>query len=529
MQDGATVYGEHFQLRELPFNNTPDPRFFFPTPDHEEALASLIYAVTQSKGFVLLTGEVGTGKTLISRILMRKFGDHVAFAAINNAYLTANDLLAAVCQEFNLDVSLEAGNLRLARALEDHLLDQFSRGRPVALILDEAQNLSDEAFEQLRMIGNLEADDAKLLQIVILGQPELRDRFRSPDLRQLRQRIFRSYHLPALTRELCEAYIVHRLTRAGHPDGHVFDTSAVDAIFEFSSGLPRLINTACDNALLSAYSADQTAIDACFVKTVIDQMLDLEQHAREFEARPPALLVPENEGIQAAPTVTTPARETTHEHRVARQVAMRSADVSSPRRATSNDATATGDQSHQFDSHESRRDAATETSMPSVIPEPDMGRIERLTELVRGLTRDAERAAAVLLESCEPTYPTGARSLPETQLAQPHPGSTSHDLAARQRATRSSGAMQPTPALQSASSVKRFRRPRVGGLRRLLDDSRQTLTALHQIAASAYTNSAPLDPDDVLYRDTDSPESAAGKLAHAAMHVAKVAVTSSTT
>lgn len=213
------MYCEHFQLRELAFNNTPDPRFFFPTPDHEEALASLTYGVTQSKGFVLLTGEVGTGKTLISRILMRKLGDDLAFAVINNSYLTANDLLAAVCQEFNLDVSLEAGNMRLARALEDHLLDQFSRGRPVALILDEGQNLSDEAFEQLRMIGNLEADDAKLLQVVILGQPELRDRFSSPELRQLCQRIFRSYHRPALTREQCEAYIVHRLTVAGHPDG----------------------------------------------------------------------------------------------------------------------------------------------------------------------------------------------------------------------------------------------------------------------------------------------------------------------
>ncbi len=125
MKDGATVYRQHFQLRELPFNNTPDPRFFFPTPEHEEALASLIYAVTQSKGFVLLTGEVGTGKTLVSRILMRKFGDNFAFAAINNSYLSANDLLAAVCQEFNLDVPLESGNMRLARALEDYLLDQF--------------------------------------------------------------------------------------------------------------------------------------------------------------------------------------------------------------------------------------------------------------------------------------------------------------------------------------------------------------------------------------------------------------------
>ena len=523
------MYCEHFQLRELPFNNTPDPRFFFPTPDHEEALASLIYAVTQSKGFVLLTGEVGTGKTLISRILMRKFGDQVAFATISNAYLTADDLLAAICQEFNLDVSLDAGNMRLARALEDHLLDQFSRGRPVALILDEGQNLSDGALEQLRMIGNLEADDAKLLQVVILGQPELRDRFRSPDLRQLRQRIFRSYHLPALTRELCEAYIVHRLTIAGHPDGQVFDTSAVDAIFDFSSGLPRLINTVCDNALLSAYSADQTALDACFIKTVIDQMLDLEQQARKFEARPPALLGPEDESIQAPPIVTTPAQETTHKPRFARQVRGRSADISSPPWATSNEATAAGDQLHQLDIQYSFRDEAAETSMPKVNPEPDTGRIERLTELVRGLTRDAERAAAALSESCEPTYPTGAAPLPETQLAKPHTDSTSHHVAAPQRATRSSGAMQPPRVLQSASSVKGFRRPRGVGLRRLLDDSRKTLTALRQIAAGAYTNSAPSDPDGLLDRDSGSPESAGGKPAHAAKHAARVAAISPTT
>ncbi len=275
---GAIMYASFFGLKELPFNNTPDPRFFFSTPDHEEALASLIYAIGEGKGFVLLTGEVGAGKTLVTRLMLRHFGESIEFASINNTQVNANELLQCVCSEFKIDVDQETTNAGMIHALQDHLLTCFAGNKPVVLMLDEAQALSQQAFEQVRMIGNLEADDAKLLQIVIVGQPELQQRFESHDMRQLRQRMFRSFHLSALSRELTEGYIRHRLSVAGaqYPS-QILTNDAIDVIYEYSQGLPRLINTTCDNALLSAYGADVKTVDAKFVNHVLQQMMSIPQ------------------------------------------------------------------------------------------------------------------------------------------------------------------------------------------------------------------------------------------------------------
>jgi len=267
------MYAEHFGFRELPFNNTPDPRFFYSTPDHEEALASLAYTVQQRKGFVLLTGEVGTGKTLISRLMLRQFGSQIAFAHVNHAVPSAADLLESICAELEIGVEPGSTVARVVRRLHDFLLARFAQDVPVVLVLDEAQNLPDEAFELIRTIGNLEADDAKLLQIVIVGQPELQERFASPQLRQLRQRVFRSFHLTALNRSATEAYIRFRIEVAGGGRQPIFDREAVDRIYEYSQGLPRLINTLCDNALLSAYSADRKSIDGRFLQGVVDQLM----------------------------------------------------------------------------------------------------------------------------------------------------------------------------------------------------------------------------------------------------------------
>lgn len=267
------MYADHFGFRELPFNNTPDPRFFYSTPDHEEALASLIYAIKERKGFVLLTGEIGAGKTLVTRMTLRHFGTQIAFATIHHAVQSCNELMESICTEFELPVEPGMSSTQLTRLLHDFLLAQFAQNVPVVLILDEAQNLKVDAFEQLRMIGNLEADDAKLLQIAIVGQPELQRRFLAPDLRQLRQRVFRSYHLPALNREATEEYIRHRLAVVTETGADVFDAGAIDAICEYSRGLPRIVNTLCDNALLSAYSADRKTIDRAFIASVITQML----------------------------------------------------------------------------------------------------------------------------------------------------------------------------------------------------------------------------------------------------------------
>ncbi|MCH9002157.1 MAG: AAA family ATPase [Planctomycetes bacterium] len=280
------MYAEFFGLRELPFNNTPDPRFFFSTPDHEEALASLVYAVQERKGFVLLTGEVGAGKTLVSRMMLIHFGPRIAFAGIHHAIQSGSDLLEALCSEFQLPVEQGASQNTLIHTLHDFLLAEFSKDVPVVLVLDEAQALTVDAFEQLRMIGNLEADGAKLLQIVILGQPELQQRFSSPEFRQLRQRIFRTFHLPAMTRNLTEEYIRHRLTIAGAPHTDFFDRPAIDRIYKHSNGLPRLINTICDNAMLGAYSANCRRMDDEFIENSVAHMMSLGSDHRSREEGP---------------------------------------------------------------------------------------------------------------------------------------------------------------------------------------------------------------------------------------------------
>lgn len=263
------MYAEFFGLRELPFNNTPDPRYFYSTPDHEEALASLIYAVKQRKGFVLLTGEVGAGKTLVTRLMLRNFGTSIAFANINHAIRDGNDLMESVCTEFELPVQEGMTHSHLVRMLHDYLLSQFAANIPVVLVLDEAQNLPVAAFEELRMIGNLEADSAKLLQIAIVGQPELQKTFATSELRQLKQRLFRSFHLGTLDRRQTEGYIRYRLSVAAASDTGIFTTEAVDLIHEQSHGLPRIINTICDNAMLSAYSSDLHVIDEDLVESVL--------------------------------------------------------------------------------------------------------------------------------------------------------------------------------------------------------------------------------------------------------------------
>ena len=283
------MYASFFGLKELPFNNSPDPRFFFSTPDHEEALASLIYAVTEQKGFVLLTGEVGSGKTLVTRLMLKHFGNSIAFASITNTHVTPNELLHNICAEFDIEVHPSASNAEITRRLQDFLVTSFARNKPVVLMLDEAQALSRKAFEQVRMIGNLEADDAKLLQIVIVGQPELRQRFEANDMRQLRQRIFRSFHLPALNREQTQGYIHHRLGVAGARNvGDTFDDDAIDVIYGYSQGLPRLINTVCDNAMLSAYASDRRLISGVEVRRVICQMMSIAQGGPRFASPPVA-------------------------------------------------------------------------------------------------------------------------------------------------------------------------------------------------------------------------------------------------
>ncbi|MFQ5411405.1 MAG: AAA family ATPase, partial [Phycisphaerae bacterium] len=306
------MYCEFFGLKTAPFNNTPDPRFFYNTPDHEEALASLIYAVEQRKGFVLVTGEVGSGKTLLSRLLLNRFDDSIQSAVLTHTRLTGREFLLAICREFELEVERDATAAELTNCLEEFLLKQYARDRLAVVILDEAQSLPVDSLEELRMLGNLEADDAKLLQVVILGQPELQDAFRSPALKQTYQRIFRTFHLGGLDRDLTAGYIARRLAIAGLAEGRqIFDPDAVDAIFQHSGGIPRMINQICDNALLAAYSDSRKRISARIIHDVVKQMMSLGETGRGEAVSgakspvPPSIDSGVGEGIPAGRTPPT--------------------------------------------------------------------------------------------------------------------------------------------------------------------------------------------------------------------------------
>ncbi len=266
------MYGKFFGLSQMPFNNTPDPRFFFNTPQHEEALASLRYTAEQRKGFILLTGEVGSGKTLMGRLFLEQLGSRAHSASVSNSSLSPRDLLISLCHELRIQVDPADTLPQIRTILQEYLLTEYAKNRIVVVVLDEAQNLPQETFEELRMLGNLESNEAKLLQVVILGQPELLGVFQRPEMQQLQQRLFRSLHLGALSFEETAGYIGHRLAVAGGGGKVDFTAGAIELIHTRSGGMPRLINQLCDHAMLTAYSQSATRIDLSIVQSVVDNL-----------------------------------------------------------------------------------------------------------------------------------------------------------------------------------------------------------------------------------------------------------------
>ncbi len=279
------MYCKYFQLQRLPFNNTPDPSFYYSTPDHEEALATLQYATQERKGFVLVTGEVGAGKTLIGRMFVRQVEDNVSTAVITHTHLNGRELLATICRELSVEITEDMSKLQIIENLQNYLLQEYARDRRVVVLLDEAQNLPEESFEELRMLGNLEADDAKLLQVGILGQPELRERFRQADLRQLEQRLYRQFHLSGMDRQQTYEYIRHRLEVAGCKNEELFTAEAIVELFNASGGIPRIINQICDNALLTAYGQESRVIDGQVISLVLSGDTDTYSVGAEEETR----------------------------------------------------------------------------------------------------------------------------------------------------------------------------------------------------------------------------------------------------
>jgi general secretion pathway protein A len=245
------MYNEFYGFRESPFNITPDPRFLFFSDRHREAFNHILYGIRERKGFIQITGEVGAGKTTVCRAILEELGPKVRTALILNPVLTSTQLLRAILSE----LGLEARNDKVAclHVLNHFLLDQLAAGHDVVLFIDEAQDLDFDLLEQVRLLSNLETDQRKLLQIVLLGQPELREKLDAARLRQLRQRITVRYHLSPLSRPEVERYIQHRIQVAGGNGLPTFNGWALRSIYRYSAGVPRLVNAVCDKALLCGY------------------------------------------------------------------------------------------------------------------------------------------------------------------------------------------------------------------------------------------------------------------------------------
>ncbi len=261
------MYTSFFGLNEKPFAITPDPRYLFMSERHGEALAHLVYGVTESGGFIQLTGEVGTGKTtLVRTLLQNRLPDNADVAVVLNPRLSALEFLETICEELGiLQPEYKGSTKALVDALNKQLLHAYAEGRRVILVVDEAQNLSRDVLEQVRLLTNLETSKQKLLQIILIGQPELRDLLSRDDLRQLAQRITGRYHLEPLAKDETAQYIEHRLRVAGAL-GELFDSGAKREVFRLTDGVPRLINVICDRALLGAYSRELRRVNRRLIR-----------------------------------------------------------------------------------------------------------------------------------------------------------------------------------------------------------------------------------------------------------------------
>jgi general secretion pathway protein A len=255
------MYASFFGLNEKPFSITPDPRFLFLSERHAEALAHLVYGINEAGGFIQLTGEVGTGKTTVVRSLLTQAPKHAEIALILNPRMTPAEFLLAICEELGIGVPpASAGSLKdLVDLLSRHLLSAHAAGKRIVLVVDEAQNLSPDVLEQVRLLTNLETETQKLLQIILIGQPELRELLGRVELRQLAQRITGRYHLDPLSGEEAAAYVRHRLRVAG-ATREVFTAGALREIHRLSGGVPRLINIIADRALLGAFTEDRHVV-----------------------------------------------------------------------------------------------------------------------------------------------------------------------------------------------------------------------------------------------------------------------------
>ena len=280
------MYKEYFGLRDNPFSITPDPRYVYMSPHHREALGHLLYGTGEDGGFVQITGEVGTGKTTLIRTLLEQDMPDVDVALILNPRLDVDEFLAAICDELRIEKPPAPASLKqLVDALNAHLLETHSQGKRTVLIVDEAQHLNRDVLEQVRLLTNLETHRHKLLRIMLVGQPELRELLDREDLRQLAQRITARYHLDSLSPQQTREYVVHRLQVAGGRP-NLFSAAALKDVYRITRGTPRLINVVCDRALLGAYGQGQLQVSRAILRQAAKEVFDQEGQQRSKQDGP---------------------------------------------------------------------------------------------------------------------------------------------------------------------------------------------------------------------------------------------------
>jgi MSHA biogenesis protein MshM len=263
------MYLYHYGIKELPFTLTPNTSYFFGLPSHKEAIQVLLTALKTGEGFIKVTGEVGTGKTLICRKLLNELPKQFIAAYIPNPYLTPTELRRAVASELNVVLTDQADQQEFTQRIQQRLIHLHQENRGVVLIIDEAQALPVESIEALRLITNLETESRKLLQVVLFGQPELKDNLSLPELRQLKQRVTFSYTLQLMDADQVYQYVKHRMNVAGYRGGDLFDRKCCAILFKASKGTPRIVNVLCHKALMLAYGEGLQKITQLHVKLAI--------------------------------------------------------------------------------------------------------------------------------------------------------------------------------------------------------------------------------------------------------------------
>lgn len=265
------MYKEFFGLKEKPFNVTSDPNFLFLSRVHKEAFSHLLYGIRERKGFLEITGEVGAGKTTLCRALLNQLDVNTKSAFIFNSTLPEMQLFEAILEDYGVMIG-RRNKVAMLKQLNNFLIAELSKNNNVILIIDEAQNLKLSILEEIRMLSNLETDKQKLFQIILVGQPELKAKLESPGLKQLRQRIAVRFHITPLEKDEVGAYINHRLTVAGSTGQILFDPDAVDFIYKYSGGIPRIINMVCDKALLAAYVMETRDVGIPIVERSVQEL-----------------------------------------------------------------------------------------------------------------------------------------------------------------------------------------------------------------------------------------------------------------